>query len=304
MTAAPIPLTPSALRAAFQERGIIPKKGLGQNFLIDQNILHVIVAAAGLEKSDLVLEIGTGVGSLTMFLAEKVYKVLSVEIDTRLFNYAKAGLTSYANIYLLNRDILRSKTTIDQQVEDQLKDWLQEGGLRLKVVANLPYHISTPVIVALLEGNLPVELMVLTLQRDIVDRLMASPGTKDYGILSVVARVFSEIEVLRTLPPEVFWPEPQVESAIVRLHARKEEACRKISNYGLFSRLVRGVFQTRRKILLNSLLMLGIPSLSKEAALEMLRRLDIHPQARGEALPLEGFIALAKELELFGKEEG
>ena len=120
----------------------------------------------------------------------------------------------------------------------------------------------------------------------------------------MVGRVFSEIEVLRTLPPEVFWPVPQVESAIVRLRVRREEAHSKISNYGLFSELIRGVFQTRRKTFLNSLLMLGMPSLSKEAVLEMLRRLDINPQARGETLPLEGFIALAKELELFGKEEG
>ncbi|MFQ5957584.1 MAG: 16S rRNA (adenine(1518)-N(6)/adenine(1519)-N(6))-dimethyltransferase RsmA [Candidatus Brocadiales bacterium] len=312
-TTSTVPSTVSALKITLRERGIVPKKRLGQNFLIDQNILRLIVKTAGICKSDIVLEIGTGAGSLTKLLGENAHKVLSVEIDKGLFNLSRDVLTPYDNIHVANMDVLRSKTVIEPRVEGLLRGWLEsDRGLVLKVVSNLPYSISTPAIISLLEGGLPVELMVLTLQKEIVGRLVARPGTKEYGVLSVIAQLFSEIHIIRTLPVEVFWPTPQVESAIVRLDVDKEKARRVVPNHELFSTIVRAVFQSRRKTLLNSLLMLNLPFLiadknrGKEALLEVFNRLGIEPHLRGEALDLEGFIALNRQISTLikGKRNG
>lgn len=297
-----VPTTVTMLKTALQKRGIVPKKKLGQNFLVDQNILQLIVRTAAPCERDIVLEIGTGAGNLTKLLGEKAHRVLSVEIDRRLFGLASDALAQQKNIHILNMDVLRSKTSIDPRIEGLLMEWLEaEEGLELKVVSNLPYSISTPAIIALLEGKLPVRLMVLTLQREIVDRLVARPGTKDYGVLSIIAQLFSEIHVVRTLPVEVFWPMPQVESAIVVLKVNKKKAHRIIPNYKLFSIIIRAVFQSRRKTLLNSLQMLDWSMLGKEAPeKESLQRvlggLGIGPQLRGEALDLEGFVALCREV--------
>ncbi len=293
------PGTPSTLKALLKERGIRPRKHLGQNFLVDQNLLKVIVEEADVGARDIVLEVGSGTGLLTQHLADRAYKVLAVEIDPRLHNLTRELLQGYSNIHFLNKDVLTSKTTIDPEVEVMITDLLKEGeGPKLKVVSNLPYAISTPFIIAILVGKLPVELMVLTLQRDIVDRLLARPGTKEYGILSVVAQLFSDVKLLRILPPEVFWPAPQVESAIVRLEVRRGRVLERIPDFSLFNHLLMRVFQSRRKTLMNSLLNLDIPSLSKEAVADVLKRLGLEPRIRGEALDPEGFVALSREIHL------
>ena len=294
-----VPSTLSALKAALRERGIFPKKRLGQNFLIDQNILRLIVKTAAICERDIILEIGTGAGSLTKLLGERAHRVLGVEIDRGLFNLSQEVLTPYKNIHLINMDVLKSKTAIDPRVEEILKGWLQSNrGLTLKVVSNLPYSISTPAIIAILEGELPVELMVLTLQKEIVDRLAARPGTKEYGVLSIIAQLFAEIHIVRTLPAKVFWPVPQVESAIVVLNVDKEKAHKIVPDYRLFSTIVRAVFQSRRKTLLNSLFMLNLPFINgnKETLSAVFNRLGIKPLLRGEALDLEGFTALTGEI--------
>ena len=294
-----VPSTLSALKAALRERGIFPKKRLGQNFLIDQNILRLIVKTAAISERDIILEIGTGAGSLTKLLGERAHEVLGVEIDRGLFNLSWEVLTPYKNIHLINMDVLKSKTAIDPRVEEILKGWLQSNrGLTLKVVSNLPYSISTPAIIAILEGELPVELMVLTLQKEIVDRLAARPGTKEYGVLSIIAQLFAEIHIVRTLPAKVFWPVPQVESAIVVLNVDKEKAHKIVPDYRLFSTIVRAVFQSRRKTLLNSLFMLNLPFINgnKETLSAVFNRLGIKPLLRGEALDLEGFTALTGEI--------
>jgi len=303
------PGTSSALKALLKERGLRPRKHLGQNFLVDQNLLRVIVEKAAVGDRDIILEVGSGTGLLTKHLAERARRVLAVEIDPRLYSLTMELLQGYTNVHFLNKDVLKTKTTIDPEIEAVIIHWLKEEecrGIRLrrtraptiKVVSNLPYSISTPFIIAILTGRLPVECMVLTLQRDIVDRLLARPGTKEYGVLSVIAQLFSDVELLRQLPPEVFWPVPQVESAIVRMTVRRERALEWIPDLSLFNRLVRCIFQSRRKTLINSLLKLGLPSLSKEAAMDVLKGLGLEPRIRGEALDPEGFTALLKEIHL------
>ncbi|MBI5124963.1 MAG: ribosomal RNA small subunit methyltransferase A [Planctomycetes bacterium] len=299
------PGTPSALKVLLKERGLRPRKHLGQNFLVDQNLLRVIVEKAAVGDRDIILEVGSGTGLLTRHLAERAHRVLAVEIDPRLYGLTMELLQGYTNVHFLNTDVLQTKTTIGPEVEAILCNWLGEGmdrpkglSLRLKVVSNLPYSISTPFIIAILTGGLPVECMVLTLQRDIVDRLLARPGTKEYGVLSVIAQLFSDVELLRQLPPEVFWPVPQVESAIVRMTVRRERVLDRIPELPLFKRLVRCIFQSRRKTLINSLLKLGLPSLSKEAVMDVLKGLGLEPRIRGEALDPEGFTALLREIHL------
>jgi len=299
------PDTPSALKALLRERGLRPRKHLGQNFLVDQNLLRVIVEKAAVGDRDIILEVGSGTGLLTKHLAERAHRVLAVEIDPRLYGLTRELLQGYANVHFLNKDVLKTKTTIDPEIEAVIVHWLKEAvgaihelPLRLKVVSNLPYSISTPFMIAILTGGLPVERMVLTLQRDIVDRLLARPGTKEYGVLSVIAQLFSDVELLRQLPPDVFWPVPQVESAIVRMTVRRERVLERIPDLSLFNRLVRCIFQSRRKTLINSLLKLDLPSLSKEAAMDVLKGLGLEPRIRGEALDPEGFTALLREIHL------
>lgn len=307
-----VPYTVSAMKVFFRSRKLFPKKRLGQNFLVDKNVLLSIVDAAAVCDRDIVLEVGTGTGSLAELLGERAGRVLSVEIDRDLFNLSRYALSSRDNIHPVNMDILSSKTSIDPRVVGILKEWLRaDKGAVLKVVSNLPYSISTPFIIALLESELPVELMVLTLQKEIVDRLTAGPSTKDYGVLSIIARLFCVTQVIRTLPPSVFWPQPQVESAIVRLEVDKEKARGLMPDYELFSTIVRTTFQSRRKTLLNGLLRLkgfsdgAGADANKKALQDVLKRLGIDPRIRGEALDLEGFLELTKEIRtLKGEENG
>ncbi len=296
-----VPHTKTLLRAVFSERGIRPKRRFGQNFLIDQNILRFIVNVAQVCADDVILEVGTGTGALTFFLAEKAQMVFSVEMDTGLFKLASEALQSRSNIRLINKDILRSKNALEPQVESELLNYIKSLQRKsvLKVVSNLPYSISTPLIIKLLEGPLPIELMVLTLQRDIVNRLAAQPGTKDYGILSIIAQLSADIKIVKTLSPEVFWPIPKVESAVVILHVHKERFPGSISNYELFQKIVRTIFESRRKIIINSFARFKPPLIPKEHLLAILRRLDIAPDQRGETLTPEQFVHLSEEINAF-----
>ncbi len=297
MTPVIFPITATALKALLKERGIRPRKHLGQNFLIDQNILRLIVEEAAVENKDIILEVGSGTGLLTRLLVERAHRVLAVEIDPRLYGLTRELFQGCDNVHFLNSDILHTKSTINPEVEALLARWLSEKeGLRLKVVSNLPYSISTPFIIAILLGKLPVALMVLTLQRDIVDRLLAPPSTREYGVLSVMAQLFSEVKLLRALPPGVFWPAPEVESAIVKIDVRREQVLHRIPDPLLFNHLVRTIFQSRRKTLLNSLLKLHLPSLNREVILDIISRLGLQPQIRGEALDPDSFITLSREI--------
>ena len=227
-----IPHTPAVLKQIFSQRGISPNKRFGQNFLIDQNTLLSIPDIAELKEDDVVLEIGTGTGGLTRLLAERSRHVFTVEVDRKLFEMATDILKLYKNVTLVNADILKTKHELNPDIPSKMLNWLKEHDQsHIKVVSNLPYNISTPVIINLLEGNLPIKLMALMLQKEITERMAAMPGTREYGILSIITQLFSEVEVVKTLSPQVFWPRPKVNSALVKVSVHKERYTGRIMDY-------------------------------------------------------------------------
>ncbi len=303
------PHTKSMLKVLFEERGIRIKKQWGQNFLIDQNLLQFIVKTADLSRNDVVLEIGAGTGSLTRLLAQKAGHVFAVEVDRKLFEILEETLKDFNNVTLINRDILKSKHHIQPEIVEAMSDHistadfhsLSAGDSCIKVVSNLPYYISTPVIIDLLQEVLPIKTMILMLQRDTTDRIMARPGTKRYGVLSVMTRLFAEVKVLKKLPPQVFWPVPLVESAIVKMTVNRHRYADRIRDYRDFQDVVRTIYDSRRKTLSNSLLSLcashGIKkSETRQDLMTILARVGIMPESRGEELETEKLIELSNEI--------
>ena len=278
-------------------RGIIPNKRFGQNFLIDHNNLITIPDIAQLTENDVVLEIGTGSGGLTRLLADRSLHVITVEVDKKLFELSTDILKLYNNVTLIHADVLKTKHAFNPDVLTQVADCLKNhGNARLKVVSNLPYNISTPVIITLLESALPVKLMVLMLQKEITDRMAASPGTREYGILSIITQLFSEVEVVKTLSPQVFWPKPDVYSAIVRITVNKEKYAGRITDYPFFVKVVSAIFTSRRKTLLNSLQQLALPNAAKERVKTALQDMRLDDRVRGEALSIDQLITIAEAI--------
>ena len=302
------PHTKSMLKVLFEERGIRIRKQWGQNFLIDQNLLQFIVKTAELSRNDVVLEIGAGTGSLTRLIAEKAGHVFGVELDRKLFKILEETLKDFNNVTLINKDILKSKHHIHPEIVEAISDYIHTansstGDLCVKVIANLPYYISTPVIIDLLQEVLPIKTMVLTLQRDTTNRMVAHPGTKSYGVLSIMTRLFADVKVLKKLHPGVFWPVPLVDSAIVRITVNRHTYADRIRDYRGFQDIVRTIYSSRRKTLLNSLLSLcsgiGIKNDDKETRkylVVILERTGIRPESRGEELDLEKLIDLSNEI--------
>ena len=289
--------SPSILKHLFKVRGIIPNKRFGQNFLIDQNNLLTIPEIAQLTENDIVLEIGTGSGGLTRLLAERSLHVFTVEVDKKLFELSTDILKLYKNVTLIHADVLKTKHTFNPDILSQVGDCLKKhDNARLKVVSNLPYNISTPVIITLLESALPINLMVLMLQKEITDRMAASPGTREYGILSIITQLFSEVEVVKTLSPQVFWPRPDVYSAIVRITVNKEKYAGRITDYPFFVRVVSAIFTSRRKTLLNSLQQLVLPTASRERVKTTLKDMQLDDRIRGEALNIDQLISIAEAI--------
>ncbi|MGQ3683453.1 MAG: 16S rRNA (adenine(1518)-N(6)/adenine(1519)-N(6))-dimethyltransferase RsmA [Candidatus Loosdrechtia sp.] len=292
-----IPHTPSILKQIFNSRGIILSKRFGQNFLVDQNTLLSIPEIGDLKEDDVVLEIGTGTGGLTRLLAERARYVFTVEVDKKLFELSSDILRFYKNITLINADILKTKHTLNREVLSIVENWLREHNQdSIKVISNLPYNISTPVIINLLESNLPIKLMILMLQREITERMVAIPGTREYGILSVIVQLFSDTEIIKTLPPEVFWPRPEVHSAIVWIHVNKEKYAGRISNYPFFRKILYAIFTSRRKTLINSLEQLKLPGTSREQIKKLMKDMNLEEKIRGEMLKLEEFIVLSETI--------
>lgn len=252
-------------------------KKLGQNFLIDSNVVQSIVRAAELTPQDTVLEVGPGIGTLTQGLAESGARVVAVELDQRLLPVLAATLSGYGNVRVVHGDIL--KVDIPETV----------GAPSFKVCANLPYYITTPIIFALLEKRLPMERLVAMVQKEVAERMTASPGSRDYGALSVAIQYYTEPELAFTVPPASFIPAPAVDSAVVVCRRRPAPPVQ-VADEALFFRVVRAAFSLRRKMLSNSLKNMG---LSGEACARWLQLAGIDGKRRAETLSLEEFAALA-----------
>jgi 16S rRNA (adenine1518-N6/adenine1519-N6)-dimethyltransferase len=290
--------TQSYLRDLFEHHGLRPKNKLGQNFLIDLNLLDVILRAAELTRADLALEIGTGTGSLTARLAEQAGAVVSVEIDPAFHELVKR-ITQTPHVTLIHADILRNKNELNPQVLQQLRDVREQfQSQRIKLVANLPYAVATPVISNFLLSDVELERMVVTVQWEIAERLLAWPATKDYGALTVLVQSLTDVELLRKLPPSVFWPRPQVSSAIVLIRPNPEKRSR-IPDVHRSRNFLRDLYTHRRKNLRGALV--GMPSgrHSKEKVDRRLAELGFDGTIRAETLNLEQHLRLC---EVFGNE--
>lgn len=275
--------TPTKTRQIIQKNSFAFKKGYGQNFLIDSNILDNIVSSAEITPEDFVLEIGPGIGSLTQVLAENARRVLAVEIDSALIPILGQTLDGYDNIEILNQDIL--KTNLDTLIREK------NDGRPIKVVANLPYYITTPILMELLEKHYPVTSLTVMVQKEVAGRMQAIPGTKDYGALSVAVQYYCDAEIAMVVTPSCFMPRPKVASAVIMLRVLPERRV-KTQNEDLFFHIVKCAFGQRRKTLLNSLSNQGNLGLSKEELTELLRGLGWDERIRGETLGLPEFARL------------
>jgi 16S rRNA (adenine1518-N6/adenine1519-N6)-dimethyltransferase len=298
--------TLSYLRTLFTERGIRPKNKLGQNFLIDLNLLDLIVRTAEITAADLVLEVGSGTGSLTMRLVENAGAVVSVEIDPpfaslteeavrnhyALFAINRPGSTPEANVRLLHTDVLENKNHLNPVLLDTLSELLGRPGVsRLKLVANLPYAVAVPVITNLLLTDLPLERMVVTVQWEIAERLLASPGVKDYAGLAVLVQSLAEVSLVRKLGPSVFWPKPAVDSAIVLIRPEAQRRAR-VGNAERFRAFLRDLYVHRRKNLRSALASLPSGRLDKAEVDARLAALGINGNDRAENLDVEQHLRL------------
>ena len=263
------------------------QKKYGQNFLIDTGVLNRIVDAAEITGEDCVLEIGPGIGTMTQYLAERAGAVVAVEIDKNLIPILEDTLSEYDNVTLINEDIL--KLDINKIVEEK------NGGRPVKVVANLPYYITTPIIMGLFESHVPLESITVMVQKEVADRMQVGPGTKDYGALSLAVQYYARPEMVANVPPNCFIPRPNVGSAVIRL-VRYEKPPVQVADEARLFALIRAAFNQRRKTLVNALNNAPELGITKEQAAKALERLALSSTIRGEALTLDQFALLAEEL--------
>ncbi|MTK06745.1 MAG: 16S rRNA (adenine(1518)-N(6)/adenine(1519)-N(6))-dimethyltransferase RsmA [Hungatella sp.] len=260
------------------------QKKFGQNFLIDTHVLDKIILAAGVTKDDCVLEIGPGIGTMTQYLAEAAGHVVAVEIDSNLIPILKETLADYDNVTVIHADIL--KTDINELTQKF------NGGRPIKVVANLPYYITTPIIMGLFEGQVPIDNITVMVQKEVADRMQVGPGSKDYGALSLAVQYYAEPYIVANVPPNCFMPRPNVGSAVIRLTRHKNPPV-SAQDPGLMFRLIRASFNQRRKTLQNGLNNSPEVPYTKEQIISAIESLDLSPSVRGEALNLQQFAALA-----------
>ena len=260
------------------------QKKFGQNFLIDTTVLDRIISSAKITKEDCVLEIGPGIGTMTQYLAERAGSVVAVEIDKALIPILEETLQDYDNVTVINDDIL--KVDINRLVEEK------NGGRPIKVVANLPYYITTPIIMGLFESRVPLKSITIMVQKEVADRMQVGPGTKDYGALSLAVQYYAKPEIVANVPPNCFIPRPNVGSAVIRL-IRYEEPPVQVKDEKKMFALIRASFNQRRKTLVNGLGNAGRPGITKESAAAALAQMGLSPTVRGEALTLEQFARLS-----------
>ena len=260
------------------------QKKFGQNFLIDTRILEEIIDAAQITKDDFVLEIGPGIGTMTQYLCEAAREVVAVEIDTNLIPILQDTLKEYDNVEVLNQDIL--KVDINKLAHEKNED------RPIKVVANLPYYITTPIIMGLFESHVPIDSITIMVQKEVADRMQVGPGTKDYGALSLAVQYYAKPEIVVNVPPSCFMPQPKVGSAVIRL-TRHENPPVDVDNEKLMFQVIRASFNQRRKTLANGLNNFGSFSMGKEEIQKSIEELGVPVNIRGEALSLEQFAKLS-----------
>ncbi len=268
----------------IQEYEFMFQKKFGQNFLIDTHVLEKIISAAGITKNDCVLEIGPGIGTMTQYLAENAGHVVAVEIDRNLIPILKETLADYDNVTVINEDILR--VDIKALAEEY------NGGKPIKVVANLPYYITTPIIMGLFESGVPIDNITVMVQKEVADRMKEGPGSKDYGALSLAVQYYAEPEIVANVPPNCFIPRPNVGSAVIRLTRHKEMPV-EVKDPALMFKIIRASFNQRRKTLQNGLGNAPELPYTKEQIAAAIAEMGLTPTIRGEALSLAQFAQLS-----------
>ncbi|TPE68521.1 16S rRNA (adenine(1518)-N(6)/adenine(1519)-N(6))-dimethyltransferase RsmA [Halalkalibacterium halodurans] len=281
--------TPIRTKEILAKHGFTFKKSLGQNFLIDPNVLRNIVDVASLTPQSGAIEIGPGIGALTEQLARQAKRVVAFEIDQRLIPVLRETLAPYENVTVINEDVL--KADVKQVIATTF-----EEGQDLMVVANLPYYVTTPILMKLLEAKLPVRGIVVMIQAEVADRIAAKPGTKEYGSLSIAAQYYATAELAVKVPKTVFVPQPNVDSAVLRLTIREKPPVTVADEEWLFA-IVRASFANRRKTILNNLIHNLVGKERKDEAVLALAEAGIDPSRRGETLTIEEFADLSEQLQ-------
>lgn len=277
--------SPRRTKEIVAKHGFYFSKSLGQNFLIDYNMIEKIIQGAGITKEDAVIEVGPGIGSLTQGLAEGASRVVAVEIDKKLVPILEENLMEYDNVTVVNEDIL--KVDLHQLIKEYFPD------TRVKVIGNLPYYITTPIIMRFLEEKVAIDSITIMIQKEVAERMAAKPNTKNYGTLSIAVQYYCHTERVATVPPSVFIPQPNVDSSVIKLIPLGNPRVA-VQDEKLYFALVKDAFGKRRKTLLNAL-STGHLQLNKELVKEVLNECGIDSKRRGETLSLEEFAALSNQ---------
>ena len=278
---------PANTIAVLQKYNFNFQKKFGQNFLIDTHVLDKIISAAGITKDDFVVEIGPGIGTMTQYLAEEAGEVTAVEIDRNLIPILEDTLSEYSNVTIINEDIL--KVDIAKLAEEK------NQGKPIKVVANLPYYITTPIIMGLFESHVPIDSITVMVQKEVADRMQVGPGSKDYGALSLAVQYYAKPEIVAVVPSNCFMPRPKVGSAVIRL-TRHQKPPVEVTDERLMFRLIRASFNQRRKTLANGLGNSPDIPLTKEQIISSIQALGLPETVRGETLTLEQFATLSNHI--------
>ena len=279
--------SPLVLKQLLHENSFRFSKSLGQNFLIDDSVLDAIIEGAEIDENSCVLEVGPGFGTLTQRLCMSAKKVVCVEIDKDVLPILNESISEFDNVTVINADIM--KTDIAALIKKEF------GAERVKVCANLPYYITSPVITALLDPSLPIDGITVMIQKEVAERIAAKPGTKSYGALTAAVTYYAEPQILKDVPPSAFMPQPKVRSSVIRLKMREKPAA-EVRSEEMFFKVVRASFALRRKTLLNALTKSAEFSLSKDEAAHILKSAGIDPQRRGETLSLDEFAKIADSI--------
>ena len=276
----------SATKAVIEKYNLSIQKKFGQNFLIDDAALTKTVEAAGVTKDDTILEIGPGIGTMTQYIADSAGKVIAVEIDKMLIPILEDTLSEYDNVKVINQDIL--KVDIEKIVREE------NNGKPIKVVANLPYYITTPILMRLLESELPIESITVMVQKEVADRMAKKPGSKDYGALSLAVQYYTKPTMVQIVPPSSFIPQPGVDSAVIHLLCHKEPPVEVTDAKFMFA-IIRGAFAQRRKTLSNGITNANL-GITRDQVVECLEKMNLNPSIRGEKLSLKEFATLSNLL--------